>query len=139
MDLVDEEDDLSSAVDHFLDDSLEPFLKLALVLRSGDEGSHVQGIYLLALKVLGNVPVNDFLGDALGNRGLADSGFSHEYRVVFGPPAQDLEDSSYFVVPADDRVEFALRSLLIEVDGELRKELQLIVIVSVVHILCLLF
>ena len=139
MDLVDEEDYLSGAVNHFFDNAFQPFLEFSLIFRSRDEGAHVEGIDFFALKVLWDVAVNDLLGDALGNRGLADSGFSHEYRVVFGPPAQDLEDSSYFVVPADDRVEFALRSLLIEVDGELRKELQLIVIVSVVHILCLLF
>ena len=49
MDLVYEEDYLPGAVNDFLDHTLEPFLEFSLILRTGDQGSHVQGIYLLAL------------------------------------------------------------------------------------------
>ena len=132
VDLIDEQDDLTGAVHNFLNDSLEPLLELALVLRSRNKGSHVQGIYFLALEVLGHVAVDDFLGDAFGDGGLADSGLTYKYRVVLGPPAKDLEDTSYLVIPAYDRIEFALGSLLVQVDGKLRKKLQLTVVIHII-------
>ena len=42
VNLIDEEDDSSVALHHFVDDALETLLKLTLVFRSGDELTHVE-------------------------------------------------------------------------------------------------
>ena len=124
MDLIDEEDDLACAVDHFLDYSFQAFLKFSLVLRACDQGSHIQGIYHLALEVLRDVAVDDLAGDSLRNRRLADAWFTNEDRVVLCPPAQYLEDTTDLVIPSDDGIEFSRGRLFIEVHGVLGKELQ---------------
>jgi hypothetical protein len=36
-------------------------------------------------------PVDDLLGQALGDGGLAHAGLAHEQRVVLAPPAEDLD------------------------------------------------
>ena len=61
----------------------------------------------LSLSVLGHVAADDPLGEALGDRGLADARLADEDRVVLRPPAQDLDDPPDLLVPADDRVELA--------------------------------
>ena len=114
---IDEQDNLSVAVDHLLHDSLEPFLELSLIFRTGYERSHVEGEHLAVLQVLGHLPVDYLLGYALGNRGLAHSGFADQDGVVLCAPAQYLQDSPYLLVPAYHGVEFPFSRGLVEVDG----------------------
>ena len=64
-------------------DRLQPLLKLAPVLGSGDEGAHVQGEDGLVLEVLGHVAPDDPLGQPLGNGGFAHAGLADEHGVVF--------------------------------------------------------
>ena len=62
MDLVNEEDDLALGLSDLVDDRLEPLLKFALILCSGDEGSHIERVDLLHLQILGHVATHDALG-----------------------------------------------------------------------------
>ena len=118
MDLIDEQDYLACAVHDFLHHTLEPFLELALVFRTGDEGTHIQGIYLPVLEVLRHLAVHYLLGYAFGYGGLANARLADQDRVVLGAAAQDLEDPSDFVVPAYDRVQLALRCQIIQIGGK---------------------
>ncbi len=59
-------------------------------------------------KSSGTLPLGDFLGEAFDDRGLADAGFAEQYRIVFRPAAEHLDDALDFVMAADDRIEFAL-------------------------------
>ncbi len=56
---------------------------------------------------LRHVAVDDHLGEALDDGGLADACFAEEDRVVLLAAAEDLDDALDLVRPADDRVELA--------------------------------
>ena len=55
VNLIDEEDDIAFGFLHLVDDRLQTFLKLALVLGAGYQGTHVERIDLLVLQVLWHV------------------------------------------------------------------------------------
>ena len=118
VDFVDEEDDLALAVNDFLDDALEPFLKFALVFRTGDQGTHIQRIDEFVLQVFRDLAIDDLLGDALGDRGLAHTRLADQDRVVLGPAAQDLEHPADLVVTTDDRIQLPFGSQFVEVSGK---------------------
>jgi hypothetical protein len=42
MDFIDEEDDFAVALSHLVDDGLQAFLEFTLVLRTGDQRTHVE-------------------------------------------------------------------------------------------------
>ena len=118
MNLIDEEDNLSVAVDNFLHDGLKPFLKLSLIFRTGDYGAQVKGVDDSVLQVFRDITVHNFLRDAFRNCGLTYTRLTHKNRVILCPSAQYLKDPSYFLVSPDDRVKLALSCPLIEVNGE---------------------
>ena len=103
--LVDKEDDAALGLFDLVEDGLQPLLKLAAVLGPGDQGTHVQGEDGLVLQGGGHVPLDDPLGQPLGDGGLAHAGLADEHRVVLALAAQDTDDVADFVVPADDRIQ----------------------------------
>ena len=103
MQLVDEEDDAALGLFDLVEDGLQPLLKLAAVLGPGDQGTHIQGENGLVLQGGGDVPLDDALGQPLGDGGLAHAGLADEHRVVLALAAQNTDDVADFVVPADDR------------------------------------
>ncbi len=70
--------------------------------------AEVEGDEALVLQALGHVAVDDALGEALDDRGLADAGLADEHRVVLGAAAEHLDDAADLVVAADDRIELAV-------------------------------
>ena len=119
MDLVDEEYDLALLLLELVEDSLKPLLELAAVLGACDEPAHVKGEKPLALEPLGNLLVDDSLGQALDNRGLADARLADEDRVVLGPSLENLHGAPDLLIAADDRIERALLGLRRNVNAEL--------------------
>src|SRR3954447_2123764 len=105
VELVEEQDDLPVRVLDLLEDGLEALLELAAELGASDERAKVERDDALVLQALGDVAADDPLGEALGDRGLADAGLADEDGVVLGPPAEDLDDPPDLLVPADDGVE----------------------------------
>ena len=77
VDLVDEEDDLPVALRHLVDDGLQPFLELAFVFGSGDEGTHVQRIELLVLQVFRHVAPQDAMGQSFDDGRLTRTRFTY--------------------------------------------------------------
>ena len=53
----------------------------------------------LVAEQLGDVAVDDQLGQALDDGGLADAGLAEQHRVVLGAAAEDLDDALDLVVP----------------------------------------
>ena len=82
--LVDEEDNLPVTLRDVLDDTLQTFLKLTLVLGTGYQGTHVQGVEQLALQVLGHVAPQDAVCQTLHDGCLSRTGFTDEDGVVLG-------------------------------------------------------
>ncbi len=107
MKLVDEHDDLAVGFGDFLEHRLEAVFEFAPELGTGDEGPQVQGHQALVFQAFGHVAVDDALGQALHDGGLAHPGFADEHRVVLGAPGEHLDDPTDFAVPADDRVQLA--------------------------------
>ena len=121
--LVDEQQDVALGALHLVEHGLQPLLELAAVLRSGDEGPHVQGEDGLVPQALGHVAVGDPLGQTLDDRGLPDPGLADQYRVVLALARQDLDGPADLRVPADHRLELAGRRCRDEVAAVLVQRL----------------
>ena len=106
--LVEEQDDLPARLGDLLEDGLQALLELAAVLRAGEQRADVERDDLAVAQRLGDVAVDDPLGEALDDRGLADAGLADEDRVVLRAPAEDLDDAADLLVAADDGVEQAV-------------------------------
>src|SRR5437773_615262 len=118
MELVDEENRVVR-VAQLLDDLFEPLLELAAVLRAGNERPDVERQDALVEQRLGDVAVNDPVGEALRDRRLADARLADQRRVVLEPAGQNLDDPLDLLLPADDRIELADARELGEVDAQL--------------------
>ena len=115
--LVDEQDRVVG-VPELLDDLLEALLELAAVLGAGDERPDVQRQDPLVEQDVRDVARDDPVGEALGDRGLADAGLPDQGRVVLGLAAQDLDDPLDLLLAADDRVQLVRAGGLGEVDAQ---------------------
>src|SRR2546426_1110007 len=67
---------------------------------------------------VGDVVIDDLLGEALDDCRLADAWLADQNRVVLGPPGEDLDDALDLLLASDDRVELALAGELREIAGE---------------------
>ena len=124
--LVHEQDDLAVGLLDLLEDGLQALLELAAVLRAGDQRADVERDDAAVAQLLGHVAGDDALGEALGDRGLADAGLADQDGVVLGAAGEDLDDAADLVVAADDRVELAVLGGLREVAAELLERLVLV-------------
>ena len=106
--LVDEQDDAAALGLHLGQHGLQPLLELAAVLGAGDQGAHVERQQLLVLEALGHVALDDALGEALGDGGLADAGLADQHGIVLGAPRQHLDGAADLLVAADHRIDLAL-------------------------------
>ena len=119
MQLVDERDDLTLAVDDLLEDGLHAVLELAAVLRARDHRADVERDQALVAQAFGHVAFDDAPGQAFGDGGLAHARLTDEHRVVLGAPRQHLDDAPDLFVAPDDRIELALAGVFGEVATEL--------------------
>ena len=87
----------------------------------------------LVLQGSGHVAVGDALGEALGDRGLADAGVADQHRVVLGAAREHLHDAADLLVAADHGVDLALSGGVGEVAAELLEGLVLRLGVLVGH------
>ena len=119
MDLVDEEDDLAFALRDFGDDGLQTFFKFALILRTSDQGTHIEGVDLLGAEVFGDVTTDDTEGQTFCDSRLTDTRLPDEDGVILRTTGEDLQDTTDLIVTTDDRVELTATSTLAEVDSVL--------------------
>ena len=117
VDLVDEQHHVAGAVNHLFDDALQTFLEFALVLGTSDQGAHVKRKHHLTLQVLRHVAVDDTLGEAFHDGGLADARLTDQNRVVFRTARQDLQHTPYLFVSTYHRVELAVFCQFIQILG----------------------
>ena len=106
--LVDEQDNLPFGFLHFGQHGLEPFLKFAAVLGARDERAHVQRKNGLVLEPFRDVALDDTVGEALRDGGLAHARLTDEHGIVLRAARQDADDAADFRVTTDHRVELAL-------------------------------
>src|SRR6266487_240619 len=118
VDLVDEQDDVAAGAD-LLEHLLQPLLEVTAVAGTRDQGAEVERVELLVLERLGDLALDDALGQALDHSGLADAGLADEDRVVLGPAGEHLHHPLDLLLAPDDRVELALPGGLGQVAAEL--------------------
>ncbi len=106
--LVDEEHDLPLSVGDLLQDRFQPFLELAAILCTGDEGAHVERNNPFVLQPLRHIVANDALRESFHDGSLADAGLADEHGVVLGAPGEHLDHPADLFVAADDGIELAL-------------------------------
>ena len=110
MDLVDEQDHVPSGLD-LAQQALDPLLELAPELGACHKAGKIQQVDLLILQPGGHLSLCDPLGDALGDSGLAHTGFTDEAGVVLLTAAQDLDGAVDLAVAADDVIQPPLLGL----------------------------
>ena len=108
MQLINEKDNLPVALLHFLQHGLQTLLKLASVLGSGHQRTHVQSKQLFVLQSVRHVAPHNPLGQALHHGGFAHAGFADQHRVVLSFTGKDPDHVSDLAVAADHRVQLLL-------------------------------
>src|SRR5687767_9268510 len=106
MDLVDEEDGVrltAEPLEHLLDTLFE----VASIPRPGKQGAEIERVDLGVLEDLGYVALMDAQREAFRKRGLADTGFTHQQRIVLAAPAQHLDHPLELEPAPDQRIDLA--------------------------------
>ena len=102
-------------------DRLQPLLEVAAIARAGEQRAHVERIDRGLRQHFRHVAFDDALGQALGDRGLADAGIADIERVVLGAAAKDLDGPLDLLLAADQRVDLARHRLLVQVHAVVRQ------------------
>jgi hypothetical protein len=132
---VDEQDDLAFVLGQVVEHALQALLELAAELGTGNQRAHVQRQHALAAQALGHFAVDDALGQAFDDGGLAHAGLADQHRVVLGAALQHLDGAADFLVTADHRVELAALGTRGQVDGVLLQRLPLFLGILRLHVL----
>ena len=106
VDLVDEQHRAGDLL-HRGQHRLQALLEVAAVLGAGDQRAKVERVDHRVGQHVGHVAIDDALGQAFGERGLAHAGFADVERVVLAAAAQHLDGAFDFVGAADQRVDLA--------------------------------
>ncbi len=106
VDLVDEQDRAGILLE-FLDDLLQPLLEIAAIAGAGEQRAHVEREDRGVLQHFRHVALDDALGQALGDRRLADAGIADIERVVLGAAAEHLDGAVDLGLAADQRIDLA--------------------------------
>ncbi len=117
VDLIDEEHrigDLLQRGDH----PLQALLEVAAILGPGHQRTQVQRIDHRIGQHLGHFAVDDALGQAFGDGGLAHAGLAHVQRVVLATAAQHLDGAFDLIATPHQRIDAAGLGGLVEVAGK---------------------
>ena len=131
--LVDEQDDLAFLLGEIVEHALEALFEFAAELGARDQRAHVEREDAFALQAFGHFAVDDALGEAFDNGGLAHARLADEHRVVLRAAREHLHRAADFVVAADDRIELAARRARGEVDGVFLERAALLFGLRIVH------
>ncbi len=101
----------------FLQHLLQPLLEIAAIARAGEQRAHVEREHGGGGQHFRHFGIDDALGEAFGDRGLADAGFADEQRIVLLAAAQHLDRAVDFGIAPDHRIDLAVARLLVEVDA----------------------
>ena len=105
MQFIDKQQNPAFAFPDFLQNGLQAFLKFTAEFRTGDQTAHIQGKNGFVLQALRHVSPDNPEGQAFGNGGFADAGFTDEHRVVLRLAGEDPDHVPDFRIPPDDRIQ----------------------------------
>ena len=104
---------------------LQALLEIAAILGAGDQRTEVQREDGGIGQHFRHFAIDDALGQAFRQRGLADAGLAHVKRVVLATTAQHLDGALDLLGTADQRVDLVLQRQFVEVVGELGQRIAL--------------
>ncbi len=117
MDLIDEQDGVGQLA-QFRQQALQALLEVTTILGTRQQRAHVQRVHHGVADHIGHVFLDDALGQALGDGGLADAGLTDQQGVVLAPPCQNLHHPLELMITPDQGVDLAHAGLLVEVGGK---------------------
>ena len=117
MDFINEEDNLSVGVGHFIDNALETFLKFALIFCTGQQCAHVETEKLLVLQILRYIATNNTLCQAFNYGCFTRTWFTDEDRIILASATQDLQNAANLLVATNNGIEFTCAGFVHEVAG----------------------
>ena len=97
---------------------LQSLFKLAAILCSSNERTHVQRDDALIEEWCRDIALDDALGEAFGDRGLPYARLADQCRIVLGSACKDLDDSLNLAFTTNDRIKASGASRLGEVNAE---------------------
>ena len=133
MQFINEEDDLALLFTEISQHRLKSLFELTPEFSASDERSQIECKQALAAHALRHFTVHNTLCQSLGDRRLANPGLTDQYRIVFGPPLQNLDSAANFLIPSNHRIKPALLGTLGQVDGVFLQRLALLLGVGVIH------
>ncbi|MDT4809307.1 hypothetical protein FQZ97_421890 [compost metagenome] len=116
VDLVDEEDGMG-ALAQLVEQRLEALLEIAAVFGAGQQRTEIQGIDHAVSQQVRHLIVDDTLGQAFCDGGLADTGLTHQQRVVLATTGQDLGDALDLGLATDQRIDTPQARQFVQVAG----------------------
>ena len=87
-------------------DLFDPFFKLSAVFASRYHTGQIQHQYPFARNRFRHCTLHDPLGQSLHNGCFAHTGFTDQAGIVFGPSAQDLNNTADLGLTTDHRIQF---------------------------------
>ena len=108
MQLIDKQNNLSVTVFHFFKNCFQSFLKLAPILCSCNERSHIKRKDRLIFQTFRNVATDDPLGKSFYNRCFSDSRLSDKHRIIFRLTGKNTDHISDLLITADHRIKFLI-------------------------------
>src|SRR5882762_8056534 len=115
VDLIDEQDRIR-VVHQLLQHRLQALFEIAAILRTREQRTHVEHVYLAAREDLGNLAFDDASREAFGDGRLAHARLAYEKGIVLAPPAQRLDDALDLALATDQRIDLAYQRLCVEVE-----------------------
>ena len=115
--LVDKQDDLAGRVFDLLQHGFQPVLELAPVLGAGEHRAQVERHHAFVLEDFRHVTGDDALRQTFYNRGLADTRFADQHRVVLGAAGENLHYTANLFIAPDYGIELAATGLLGQIAG----------------------
>ena len=116
VDLVDDQDHVAGLA-YLLDQALHPALELTAELRACHQRRQIQQIDLLLPQLERHLALDDPLGQALGDGGLAHARLADQAGVVLLAAVQNLHHALDLLFPANNGVQLALPGTLAQVDA----------------------
>ena len=130
---IDEENDLAFLFTEISQHGLEPLFKLTPEFGASDERAQIERKQALAAYPLRHFPVYNSLCQSLCDRRLTHPGFTDQYRIVFGPPLQNLNRAANFLISPNHGVKPALLGAFGQVDRVFLQRLALFFSIGVIH------
>ena len=120
VELINKEDDVLVLKD-FLQDALDPLLKLATILCSRHHRGQVKGDQPFFQQIAGNLTTGNPLGQALHNGSLAHAGITHQHGIVLGTAGKNLHHTTDLTVTAHHGIQLVATGQLRKVTAEFRQ------------------